>query len=204
MGLWSYIAPEGTINEVENPSFEVNVTDGWTFSQTGAGGAVSRVQDGISFWGTAVARLAASVGGISRIQSDAFSLANNATVIAFAYILQGSGIAVNASVIIRDTTNNLNRATGTASQTDEWVYVETASWTNTTGGPVNIALRIDNNDGVGVAIRIDGAQLEEKSTATTYCDGTRPGCEWLGAENNSRSQRSALSRACGVVTDFAD
>lgn len=52
----------------------------------------------------------------------------------------------------------------------------------------------------------DAVWVTETPTATwtTYCDGERPGCEWLGAEHNSASSRSAISREGGVVTDLED
>jgi len=39
---------------------------------------------------------------------------------------------------------------------------------------------------------------------TTFCDGTREGCEWNGAAHASSSQRSAQSRAGGQVQDLQD
>jgi hypothetical protein len=45
--------------------------------------------------------------------------------------------------------------------------------------------------------------LEVSATATTYCDGDQPGCEWNGTAHASTSTRSALSRAGGRVYDLA-
>lgn len=49
---------------------------------------------------------------------------------------------------------------------------------------------------------VDGVQPEEKEYWTTYIDGTRPGCEWIGTPHASISQRSAQVRAGGRVRDL--
>lgn len=52
---------------------------------------------------------------------------------------------------------------------------------------------------------VDGVQVEpyvDGNGYTTYIDGTQEGCRWLGAPHASRSQRSAESKAGGVVKDF--
>lgn len=49
---------------------------------------------------------------------------------------------------------------------------------------------------------IDGIQCEPLAQWTTYIDGTQPGCEWLGAQHASISQRSSQSRAGGYPYDF--
>jgi hypothetical protein len=51
---------------------------------------------------------------------------------------------------------------------------------------------------------LDGVQVEQKGYWTTYCDGTQPGCEWLGPEHAATSQRSANSRAGGREQDLDD
>jgi hypothetical protein len=49
---------------------------------------------------------------------------------------------------------------------------------------------------------LDGVQVEPLAYWTTYIDGTQDGCEWLGSEHASISQRSALSKAGGKSVDF--
>jgi len=51
---------------------------------------------------------------------------------------------------------------------------------------------------------VDGVQVEEKEYRTTYCDGDQEGCEWIGAEHESASERSAISRAGGRPRDLRD
>lgn len=51
---------------------------------------------------------------------------------------------------------------------------------------------------------IDGIQLEALTYRTTYIDGSQDGCEWLGAENASISQRSGQSKAGGQIIDLLD
>lgn len=51
---------------------------------------------------------------------------------------------------------------------------------------------------------LDGIQVEEAEIWSTYCDGTQDGCAWLGSPNASASQRSAASRAGGVLYDLVD
>ena len=60
-----------------------------------------------------------------------------------------------------------------------------------------------NGAGAG-DFNLDAVQVEQKTYWTTYVDGTRPGCEWNGAAHGSTSQRSAVSRAGGLVQDLQD
>ena len=59
------------------------------------------------------------------------------------------------------------------------------------------------------AFYIDGAQLEAKAYATTYCDGNQVGFrsddyQWAGVPYSSLSTRSALSSHGGRMFNFAD
>lgn len=202
MSSWQIIVPEATTNYIENPSAEVNETDGWTLLQGGLGGAVARTTT-YQKYGVASFRLLAGTDYVL-IQSDAISLANGASVTVSGWMRKQSGIT--AVIRVRDTTTPANRTSTstTTAAVGAWEYVE-ATWTNDTGGAVNVALQATNsaNDSASY-VWADGLQMETKAYATTYCDGTQPGCEWLAAPNNSYSQRSAVSRSGGVVYDIED
>jgi len=145
----------------------------------------------------------ASNDGSARIASDAISLADGDTIYLSAWIR--TQVGGSCRIIVRDTTNNISRATtDNEIEGTTWERAE-ATWTNSTGGAVNVSAWLENDAGDNTHYcDFDAVQLEEKTYVTTYCDGDQPGCEWNGAAHNSTSTRSALSRAGGVVADFED
>jgi hypothetical protein len=68
----------------------------------------------------------------------------------------------------------------------------------------SVLLYVRQNGAGAGDFNIDGIQVEQKTYWTTFCDGTRQGCEWNGAAHASTSQRSAVSRAGGLVQDLQD
>lgn len=88
---------------------------------------------------------------------------------------------ISKSVNLNDTTWTRIEVTGRCSGgSDVRIWVESAN-------PVIMSQ----------TFYIDGAQLERKSSATTYCDGTREGCRWNLVANSTISTRSADTRAGG-------
>ena len=205
MGNWKIIVPESTKNNVSNPSFEENVTDHWDFVQAGAGGSAARSSDRARF-GVYSAKIIGSDSGESGLiteAADRISLADGDTVYlsAWAYAVTG---ATNGLIRIYDTTNTASRATDATVAAGAWELLE-CSWTNTTGSPASIRVDLVNQSGSNSNdVYFDGAQLEEKTARTTYCDGEQDGCEWNGTKHHSSSARSAAYRGGGQIKDLKD
>jgi hypothetical protein len=200
MGIWQIVQPVATTNEVENPSFENNVTDGWTLTN----GARAQTTDQ-SLWGSYSLEHTADGALVSTMTSSAISLADGASITASTWAYRGTTTPLG-NISIRDTTTPDTRATTalTAGVSGEWERL-IATWTNTTGGAVNVVIWLRNTTADGASIIYwDGVQAEPHDYATTYCDGDQDGCEWAGTAHNSSSDRSALSRAGGRVREFTD
>ncbi|MBD3354321.1 MAG: hypothetical protein GF364_22755 [Candidatus Lokiarchaeota archaeon] len=201
VGDWDILVPEATTNLITNPSAEENVTDGWSFNQGGSGGSAAK-DTTYAYAGAASAKIIADDTSVARLYSDNISLANgeSLTVQARAY-RTASG---DDRVRIYDATNATYRVTDTCAETGAWEVMET-TWTNDTGGSVNVQIHLENRQANSIhAVWFDAVQAEKKSYATTYCDGDQPGCEWNGEEHNSTSTRSAASRAGGRWYNLED
>jgi len=200
MSDWKIIVPEATTNELLNPSFEVNITDGWANVDTGAGAVFARDTARARF-GVASAQITAG-NAVAYLEATLFSLPNNSTVYAQAYVYTDGG-AGDAALRIQDSTTPADRGTVANTVVNGWELLQ-VSWTNTTGGAVNINIQIRNTAADSVTnVWCDAIQAEiDTTTYTTYCDGDQPGCEWNGLPHNSSSQRSGVSRAGGLIRDL--
>lgn len=178
----------GTTNLVVNPSFEVNVTDGWTYFQSGTGGAVTRTSTR-SRVGLYQARITASSTGNSGIYTSDIALANGATIHMQCRVYRLSAGA--AELQVYDNTNGVTRANAVSVLDNQWEHLY-CTWTNTTGGSVNVRFRIWNTaGGTGQNIGVDSCQAEIGTDATPYADGSMgAGHAWTGTAHNSTSTRS--------------
>ena len=195
---WHVIVPAEASNLIENPSFEVNITDGWTTQDIGAGAVFARSTTS-TYYGIGAARITAG-NDIAQILSDSFNLDDDATV--YAQCMMRTPTGTNGQLVIRDVTTPANRATSTGSVGGEYEKLAT-SWKNETGGAVDVRIYLKNLAGDGTTIvRFDGvaAFIDVNST---YLDGDQPGCEWNGQAHNSTSTRSALSFDGGIDYEFA-
>lgn len=190
MGIWNFILPEATINHVLNPSAEIagnNANPG--------GSTVTRVTT-YSKFGIRSYRVQTAANGQGLRMNNMAPLANAPHYVSF--FVRGAIPAGGLTVFM----GNGVVATLLYDIDDEWsVYGRLVPAAQSVG---QTTVDIMQN-GVGAGdFYVDGIQVEERSARTTYCDGDQEGCEWLGAAHASQSQRSALSRAGGVVTDFDD
>ena len=200
MGYFEIVDPETTTNLITNPSFEENVTDGWTFF-TGLDGTRAR-DTSTSLFGVASCKLTASSSGNTQQTSSSVSLADGESITVSVWLRRTS--AISHDVLLYDSTNTTARATGTITASDgTWEQV-TLSWTNSTGSPVDVDVRVRNKEADGSSeLWFDAVQLEKKAYATTFCDGDQPGCEWTGTPHASTSERKHWSTG-GRVRDLAD
>lgn len=88
---------------------------------------------------------------------------------------------------------------------DEWVTLELRL--TVVGGDLTGDFRILYTAPAATAgrfIYVDEVQAELGSEITTYCDGDQDGCAWNGLKDFSTSERSAASRAGGLIRDLQD
>jgi len=208
MGIWSFIQPTATINYVVNPSFERNITDGWNNYATGAA-AGTRLQSSTTQKFGAYSLNLNKTGGVAAddwgMQTNTLITSTlNARYVASAWVYLGTAgqtfylrLAKAAGVGVAQ------QVEATWTSIGAWAHLETDALTaNATGDNITVYVYIEGTPPQGAYV--DAVQMEVRSTVTTYCGGDQPGCEWLGPEHNSISQRSAVSRAGGLVVDFAD
>lgn len=163
------LVPDSTTNYVTNPNFRNNTT-GWTT----AGATLTRV-----------------------LTKSRFSIASGQVVT--------NGSVVNEGVYVRLTslagvnqpcTGSIYvlgsgkvrarlRDGGGASWVSDTVSLSPTQWTRLSAsgfltGTNDVRLYVETADVTAKAITfyVDGAQIELKAYATTYCDGDQPGCSW--------------------------
>ena len=202
---WKIIIPAETTNYVVNPSFEINVTDGWSHS----GDGTSSASQGSTYskWGIYSCELSAGSSSSRLIQDtgDGISLAVGETVYATAWLYGVAADLVTATIVIRDTTNATDQATSATITADGTWQLASIGWTNDTAGVAVVVIAIDNTlDDNSTSVWVDGCQLVKSADLLTYCDGTLEDSKWLGAPHFSKSFRSSFGSSGGKLLDFAD
>lgn len=184
------LVPEATINYVTNPAFRYN-TDGWNVQ----GAALTRSLDfarfGIASGKVVTSGLAQHEGTYFRVSALA-GISENVTVSIY---LRGTG-----KVRLRLD----NNVVGGGEIYTPTIELNPSRWTRhevsimTTGGN-DVRLWVESDDVVARAYTfyIDGAQMERKPYATSYCDGDQPGCRWNIVSHGSISTRTADTRKGG-------
>lgn len=186
-GGWQAAPGEGVTliraatNLITNPSFETGVS-GWVFDQSGAGGALSQSGDR-AVYGSYSAKILASSTGAAQIRTAAIALADGATI--HASVSAWAEIVGDSNLSIYDATNLATRVTVTGTAANAWGRLHT-SWTNNTGGAVNIYIILFNSGGgTGSSVWFDA--VVAATTPIPYFDGDTPGATWSGTAHNSIS-----------------
>jgi len=175
-------------NHVVNPSFEVNVTDGWTFTETGAGGSAAQSAVRASV-GAQSCKLLSSAGGAADLWSNNVAVADGETVTVQARLYRPTDIAVR--IRLYDSTTPAVRGSCLPSLTETWELL-TVSWENDTGGTVDVQLNLYNTEGDGTSEAWFDAcsiEIDKGPRPVEYIDGTLPYCYWVGEAHNSPSWR---------------
>ena len=208
MSNYKVIRPRNRVNYVKNPQFRHNVTDGWTFSQpSGSSGGASRTTS-FQWVGPYGCNLSPGTGTAWLTSSYVVGVPNQWTVFlsAFAY-----GFGGDAAIEIYQTSGTpASRATDSESSLSGWKQLS-ASWYNNTGSAVNVEIRLKST-AASSAIVFDAIMWEMDNATpgttndrlSTYADGDQEGCWWYGEPHNSYSERSAASRAGGIILDLCD
>ena len=198
MGYWKFIVPEATTNLFSDPSFFLADPDTeWDISGDGAAPDWTR-DTTYSFFGVscAVADVDAGGGGtLTTIYQTFTTTATSYTV--SAYVRRAAGGTLTNSQCVAwfdDGAHNWDSITHVG---NNWYYCVYTGTATAAGNAFGVRALEDG-------LYVDGCQLENKAYATTYCDGTREGCEWDMGQHTDSSSRSAVSRAGGRVYDFDD
>jgi len=178
-----------TTNLVVNPSFEVNITDGWTQFQSGSGAAWSQVAAS-GYKGTNVLKIVAGTA-LAGVTTTNVSLAVGESITASCLVkcatIGKAGVRIYNNALSTVLAFDLNRQANVIERVS-------ATYTNTGTAAINVRLHLYNegNDSTLEAF-FDAAQLEKKSWPTAYCDGSLgDGYAWTGTANNSTSTRDEI------------
>jgi hypothetical protein len=193
-GKWNVITPTATTNLVKNPSFEDNVTDDWT----AVTGSIAR---DVSFqkFGVSSAKITASTTANIKDSGRSINTATAITATAWFYI-PSSGAVSDAKIAIYNTAVKLAEASADMTITDRWQRTEI---NYTTVGTTTHHVHLLSSSASGI-FYVDGIQLEEQASATTYIDGSLDGGTWTGADHNSTTTRAVTYPYGGTVTNFSD
>jgi hypothetical protein len=183
-------------NRVSNPSFETNTT-GWSL-----GSNHSRSNDRGQFGSWSIKAFSASTAGGTSTNVSNFPVASGQTYTFSGYVYVVTGFVGNASLdIIEFDASGAQVLDGTNtnfSLNDQWERLSVTQTMNARTTTVRIRFVTDGNWS-GTAY-FDGAMLESGSTATTYIDGTQPGCSWDGTANASTSSSTDVT----VIPEIID
>ena len=176
-----------TTNLVVNPSFETNITDGWTQTQAGTG----------AVWAQDTTKYNKGTKSLKITAGTAQSKAQAATTINLA---PGEPLSVQAmtycatagmaSIAIYDTVGLVALVEQVNRKTNAWEQL-TATYINNTAAALTVRVELRNNavDSATIAY-FDGVQAEKLTWPSAYCDGSLgTGYAWTGTANNSTSTR---------------
>lgn len=194
---WSIIRPEATTNLITNPSFETNTT-GWS---TGGTNSIAQTSDQSLF---GIYSLECTYGNSLDLATYAitFSAAGTYYFTIYAY-LSSDYVGGYVSLAVSDFTGGSITTTSQLSTVSTWTRLEGSI--TVVSGDLTGTLRVTANSAITAGlVYLDGAQIENKAYATTYCDGDQDGCSWAGTVHASKSTRDALSASGGRVLNLAD
>ncbi|TXH10692.1 MAG: hypothetical protein E6R03_15135 [Hyphomicrobiaceae bacterium] len=194
MGQFYIVKPVESTNLITNPSFETNTT-GWTASSASIARSSTYQNRGI--YSLAVTPTSTTTAGVY------FGTIATTTGVAYTFsvdIFAPDGIpyriyfaSTGGSVLGTPTTFNGN---------GDWQRVS-VTYTETSGASRRLYV-VKNASADTQVFYIDGAQAEALAVDTTYIDGDREGCYWLGAVHGSRSVRDGQYRRGGYRIDLEE
>lgn len=184
------LVPDATVNYIKNPAMRYDTTD-WNAQGATISRVLTRARFGVASLKVVTAGSALHEGAFFRVSS----LSGVSEPITVSAYVRGTG-----KVRIR-LDNNVLGGTEFYSEgvelTDErWTRIEMLGF-STGGNDLRLFVETDEDTAIARTFYVDGAQLERKSYATTYCDGDQEGCRWNGIYHNSTSQRGNDTRAGG-------
>jgi len=190
LGTRGLVVEVATTNIVENPSFEVNVTDFWTAVNNGTAAQVTTD----SVYGDACAKITATAANPFIYKASiVVNPVQDVEYTASAWV-KGSPdtIGKNVCVTLQETGGASGGAesNGTGVLTGQWQRIEVTrkiAEADRTALTVWVQFYILNTQ----YAYLDAVQVEEKAFATTYCDGDQGyGYAWTGTAHLSTSTRA--------------
>ena len=183
------LVPEATVNFIENPSIRYDTT-GWN----AFGATISRTLDQARF---GIASLKVVPQGTA-INEGAYYRVN---------YLSGTNDVVTVSAYVRGT-GHIHIRLYDASAGKEWssktVTLRNDRWTRISvtgrcagGNDIRLYVETYANNAQATTYYVDGSQMELKTFATSYCDGSQGGCKWDNIDNGSLSIRNVYTREGG-------
>lgn len=173
------------VNLVANPSYENNITDGWTQYEAGTGGVWA--QDATKFHkGTKCLKITAGTG-ITGVRGATIAVAPGDYLTAQVRAWCPAGVS---SLSIYNVSASAKLIEQFSRKTYEWELL-TVTWWNDSAASVNVRMDLINNatDGETV-VYFDAAQAEKQSWPSDYADGSLgAGYSWSGTAHNSSSTR---------------
>ena len=175
-----------TTNLIVNPSFETNITDGWTQVQAGSGAVWT--QDATKYASGAKSLKITAGTARAKVYSANISLAPGESLSAQA--MAYTATLGMASLLICDTSSLATLAEQSNRKTSSWEKL-TANYTNLTAATLTVRLELKNYaTDSALATYFDAVQAEKLAWASAYCDGSLgTGYAWTGTANNSTSTR---------------
>ena len=183
------MVPEATVNFIENPSIRYDIA-GWNASGATPTRTFDRARFGISSLKVVTPGTSIKEGVYYRVN---YLSGTNSSVTVSAYV-RGTG-----HVCIRLSDEYVSKEWVSDTETlrdDRWTRI---SVTGRCSGGNDVRLYVETaiDKPRAVTFYVDGAQMELKPYATSYCDGSQDGCRWDGIDNNSFTIRNVYTRDGG-------
>lgn len=190
---------EATTNLISNPSFENDVTTGWSFDGKTGG---TRTQSSDAYYGSYSCKITSHTGpaGSYLAMWPSVSLVAYTTYV-FSLWCKNVNLSLSPFFSIIDVGGgSVTLASGSFSPTNEWSRVQIQFTTGASVSDVRCYIRIGVNGG---SFLIDGVQLEAKAYVTPYCDGSLgTGHSWSGTAHASTSSRTDASLSYSTPTNI--
>lgn len=181
------LVPEGTTNYITNPSIRY-VTTGWNAVGSSISRSLTKARFGIASLRVVTNGSAWYEGAFFRV-SSLTGVSDPITV--SAYVLGTGRVRIR---LIDNPTGKEYYSAGVTLRADRWTRLEVSGRCT---GSDDLRLYIETDSLKATTFYVDGAQMERKAYATTYCDGDQPGCRWNLESNNSVSSRDPYTREGG-------
>lgn len=197
MSDFKVIIPESTTNLIDNPQiYDLSWTpSNWVVNSDGIP-AFTRDSTYV-FIGSHAARFGFGIGATWVEMYQAFTTTATAYTLT-AMIRRAAGGALTDAHVRAVFDNNVVAWQSMTEWRPGW-YFCVYTGTSASGAGRQFGVRAYEAD-----LRADAVTLENKDHHTSYVDGTRPGCRWVGQAHASQSFRLETERSGGLELDIED
>jgi hypothetical protein len=185
------LVPKTTTNLITNPSLEVDA-NGWT----AVGATIARVNTQARFGRYSLEVVTDGIlnneGAFFRINASDI----DSQMVGSMYIRGKGKVRIRLIDIFGEF---ISKQVSLAD--DRWQRIDL---TGRSRGTDNFSLYIETSELQAITFYVDGAQIEEQSVLTSYCDGTLSGCRWNGVGHASTSTRNGEEMTGGEWVPIRD